>query len=74
LGDKTRKPETIAIIEEEPDLSNLEQTVSINIHATGSGVSKIDWIDWFARANDTETPCKITHAEIKLYYTEKKDK
>ena len=72
LGDKTRK--TPQIIDEEPDLSNLEQTVSINIHATGSGVSKIDWIDWFLKANDGETTFVVTHAEIKLYYTEKKDK
>ena len=71
LGDKTRKTETVEDISPE---SGLEKTVAISIHATGEGVDKIDWMDWFLRANDEETPFITTHAEIKVYYTEKKDK
>jgi len=69
LGDKTRKT-----IEEPDPVSGLDIVVAISIHATGEGVAKIDWMDWFLRANDADTPFTVTHADIKYYYTEKKDK
>ena len=71
LGDKTRKT---GPVEDIPPESGLEKTVAISIHATGEGVDKIDFMDWFLRANDEDSPFIITHAEIKYFYTEKKDK
>jgi len=68
LGDKTRK------IEDKDPVSGLEKTIAISIHATGEGIDKLDFMDWFLRANDEDTPFTVTHAEIKYYYTEKKDK
>lgn len=67
FGDKAKK------IEEDP-VSGLDVTVAISIHATGEGVAKIDWMDWFLKARDEEIDFVVTHADIKYYYTEKKDK